>query len=79
MEERKFDFEIDSIPYEVTIAPYKFNNETRYRVSYNGGNENIFVWDPEVRRIRAIDDAASILPDDLGLEISRKIMQAGIY
>ena len=79
MEERKFDFEIDSIPYEVIIAPYKFNDETRYRVSYNGGNENIFVWDPEVRRIRAIDDAASTLPDDLGLEISRKIMQAGIY
>jgi hypothetical protein len=79
MEEQKFGFEIDEVPYEVNIIPFKFNEETRYRVSYNGGDEDIFVWDPEVGRIRAIDDAASTLPDALGLEISRKIMQAGIY
>jgi hypothetical protein len=79
MEEQKFDFEIDEIPYEVKISPFKFNEETRYRVSYNGGSDDIFVWDPEVGRIRAIDDAASTLPDSLGLEISRKIMQAGLY
>jgi len=79
MEEQKFDFEIDSIPYEVKVAPFKFNDETRYRVSYNGGKDDIFVWDPAVGRIRAIDDAASTLPDSLGLEISRKIMQAELY
>ena len=79
MEEQKFEFNIDGVPYLVKIAPYKFNAQTRYRVSYNGGKENIFVWDPEVGQIRAIDDTASTLPDNLGLEISRKIMQAGIY
>ncbi|MGN6194093.1 MAG: hypothetical protein ACTHOB_04090 [Ginsengibacter sp.] len=79
MEEQKFEFEIDEIPYIVKVIPFKFNMETRYRVSYNGGKEDIFVWDPEVGRIRAIDDAASTLPDSLGLEISRKIIQAQLY
>lgn len=79
MEEQKFNFEIDEIPYEVKVTPFKFNEQTRFKVSYNGGSENIFAWDPEVGRIRAIDDAASTLPDSLGLEISRKIMQTGIH
>jgi hypothetical protein len=79
MEEQKFEFKIDGVPYIIKIIPFTFNEQTRYRVSYNGGKENIFVWDPEVGHIRAIDDTASTLPDNLGLEISRKIMQSGIY
>jgi hypothetical protein len=79
MQEEKFEFQIDGIPYIVKVIPYKFNLETRYQVSYNGGKEDIFVWDPQVCRIRAIDDAASTLPDSLGLEISKKIIQAQLY
>jgi hypothetical protein len=78
MEKQKFEFEIDGVPYLVKIIPFKFNAQTRYRVNYNGGKENIFVWDPEVGHMRAIDDTASTLPDTLSLEISRKIMQAGM-
>lgn len=77
MEEKKFDFTVQGIPYEVTISPFDFNNEKRFHVSYNGGTEDIFVWDSDLKRLRAIDDSASTLPDALGLAISQKIVQMG--
>jgi hypothetical protein len=77
MEEQKFQFQIDEIPYLVKIIPFDFNSEKRFRVSYNGGKEDIFVWDSDVKRLRAIDDDASTLPDSLGLAISNKIEALG--
>jgi hypothetical protein len=77
MEEHKFQFQIDEIPYIVEIIPFDFNSEKRFRVSYNGGKEDIFVWDSELKRLRAIDDDASTLPDSLGLAISNKIQSLG--
>lgn len=73
MQEQKFQFQIDEIPYMVTIIPFDFNDEKRFRVSYNGGKEDIFVWDSDLKQLRAIDDDASTLPDSLGLAISNKI------
>ena len=77
MEEKKFDFTVQGIPYEVKITPFDFNNEKRFHVSYNGGTEDTFVWDSDIKRLRAIDDEASTLPDALGLAISQKIVQMG--
>jgi hypothetical protein len=77
MQEHKFQFQVDKIPYMVSVIPFHFNNEKRFRVSYNGGEEDIFVWDADLKRLRAIDDDASTLPDSLGLAISNKIESLG--
>jgi hypothetical protein len=77
MEQKKFDFTVQGLPYEVEISPFDFNNEKRFHVSYNGGPEDTFVWDSDLKRLRAIDDDSSTLPDGLGLEISQKIIQMG--
>lgn len=77
MEEKKFDFTVQGIPYEVTIDPFDFNNEKRFHVSYNGGPVDTFVWDSELKRLRAIDRDASTLPDALELAISKRIEEMG--
>lgn len=75
MEEKKFEFTVQGIPYEVKINPFDFNSQKRFHVSYNGGPVDTFVWDTEMERFRSIDEDASILPDGLELEISNKIME----
>jgi len=49
MEEEKFDFTVQGIPYEVKITPFDFNNEKRFHVSYNGGPVDTFVWDSDLK------------------------------
>ena len=71
--ERRFDLLVDSVPYMVQATPYKFNGEVRYRVSFNGGLEHVFTWDSSTGRLRAIDDEASTLPDNLEEAISEKL------
>lgn len=78
MQQGKFQLLVDGIPYEVKVSPFTFNSETRFRVSYNGSEEHIFTWDSELKRIRAIDDDASTMPDSLGLAISQKL-ETGNY
>ncbi len=73
MEKEKFEFTVQGIPYVVNIDPFDFNNEKRFHVSYNGGPTDTFAWDSELKRLRAIDDDASTLPDGLELAISRRI------
>ncbi len=51
MQEHNFEIIVDGLPYIVKVIPFQFNSETRYRVSYNGGEENIFVWDSEVKQL----------------------------
>lgn len=73
MEEHKFELLVDGVPYLVSVIPFKFNTETRFRVRYNGSKENIFTWDSDIKRIRAIDDDASTLPGTLELAIAQKL------
>ena len=73
MDEYKFELLIDGLPYLVKVIPFEFNAETRYRVSYNGGKENIFAWDSENEQMRAIDHDASTLPDSLEVAIGQQI------
>ncbi|MEO8819709.1 MAG: hypothetical protein ABI267_05685 [Ginsengibacter sp.] len=75
MEEKKYEFAVQGIPYEVKIKPFDFNSQKRFHVSYNGGSVDTFVWDSEMERFRSLDDDASTLPDGLELEISNKIME----
>jgi hypothetical protein len=68
-----FEIVVGGVPYSVTATPFEFNTETRFRVKYNGSNEHIFTWDSSVGRIRAIDDDASTLPDDLETAIAERL------
>jgi hypothetical protein len=73
MQEGQFELLVDKIPYIVKVTPFKFNTETRFRVSYNGGEEHIFTWDSNLKRLWAIDEDASTMPDSLGIAISKKL------
>jgi hypothetical protein len=69
---------ISKVPYEVTIVPFTFNGETRYRVSYNGSPEFIFTWDSSLGRMAAIDEDAGTIPDDVEVAIAEHL-QYGQY
>lgn len=76
MHEQSFELLLSGIPYFVKAQPFVFNGETRFRVSVNSGDENIFTWDSSLGRMAAIDDDAGTIPDDLETAISAKL-QAG--
>ena len=78
MAEHNFEFLVDKVPYRVSVVPFTFNTETRFRVSYNGGTEHIFTWDSSLGRLAAIDDDASTMPDDLEVAISERL-QSGRF
>src|SRR5512138_3073583 len=44
-EERRFNLIVDNVPYVVKAAPFLFNGETRYKVSFNESSEHVFTWD----------------------------------
>lgn len=56
--------------------PFSFNGETRFKVSYNNGDEHIFTWDSRIGRLAPINDDAGTIPDDLENEIAVRL-QAG--
>jgi hypothetical protein len=74
-QETSFNILLDNVPYMVTASPFDFNGETRFYVSVNGGEPHVFTWDSELREVRAIDDAASVLPNGLEEEISQKLQR----
>lgn len=72
-EEKSFDILVDSVPYLVKVSPFTFNNEKRFYISINNGEEHVFTWDSEISGLRAIDDTASSLPSRLEEEISARL------
>jgi hypothetical protein len=78
MQEQSFQLLLNGVPYFVKAVPFEYNTETRFKVSYNNGDEHIFTWDSSLGRLSAIDDDASIIPDDLESAIAGKL-QAGKY
>lgn len=72
-DERRFDLLVDSVPYLVKASPFTFNEEIRYYISVNGGEDHVFTWDPEVSGLRAIDDTAASIPSALEEEISQRL------
>jgi hypothetical protein len=73
IEERTFNLLVDSVPYMVKVVPFRFNDDVRFRVSFNGSPEHVFTWDSSLGQLRAIDDDSSIMPDNLELAISEKL------
>lgn len=78
MQGNRFELNIEGRPYSVNVTPFEFNTETRFRVSYNGGEEHIFTWDSSLGRLTAIDDDAATIPDDLELAIAERL-QSGRF
>jgi hypothetical protein len=78
MAEQNFNLVLSGVPYSVKVAPFDFNEEKRFLVSYNGGDEHVFTYDSSVGRLTAIDDDASTMPDDLEQAIAEKL-QGGRY
>jgi hypothetical protein len=78
MQESSFEIVVNGVPYMVKAEPFSFNTETRYKVSYNGGDEHIFTFDSSVGRLTAIDDDSATMPDDLERAIAGRL-QAGRY
>jgi hypothetical protein len=68
-----FELLVDGVPYEVRTTPFQFNDDIRYRVSYNGGPIFIFVWDQQIKQHTAIGDGSGSIPDNLELAISKKL------
>jgi hypothetical protein len=72
-EEKRFNLVVDNVPYMVKAAPFTFNGEIRYRVRFNESSEHVFTWDSSLGQLRAIDDDASTMPDNLEIAISEKL------
>lgn len=64
---------VDGVPYEVTAVPFTFNDEIRFRVSYNGSEDYIFARDVSVGQLTAIGVEALDIPDNLEEAISEKL------
>lgn len=70
---KNFNLVVDQVPYLVKVTPFSFNDETRFTVSVNGGEEHIFTWDSAMLRLRAIDDPGT-LPDTLETAINQQLL-----
>ena len=75
MRKTSFEFVLSAVPYQITVEPYTFNETPRFRVHYNNGPEYNFVWDASSSQFRAIDDETSVIPVDLELAISSKLLE----
>jgi hypothetical protein len=53
---------VDDVPYSITATPCVYNSEIQYKVSINGNDEVIFVFDPEVGRYVAAGTMAFPCP-----------------
>ena len=73
-----FDLTVNKVPYHVDILPFSFNEEKRFEISINGDDGHIFAWDPDIVGLRALDESASTLPDDLEKAISDKLVKTVI-
>jgi hypothetical protein len=78
MPDQSFEILVGGVPYLVKASPFEFNTETRFLVSYNGGDEHVFTWDSSLGRLAAIDDDAGTIPDDLERAIAQRLQSARV-
>ena len=71
---KTFDLSVDEVPYYVEAESFIFNNEERFNVRVNGGVVHVFAYDAETGGYRSLDDEATILPDALEANISKKLI-----
>lgn len=70
-----FELLVDGTPVEVCATPYEFNEETRFRVSYNGSPVLVFVWDESLSTLTAIGPETEILPDNIEQAIAHSLLR----
>ena len=78
MQDQKFEILLNGVPYFIKAEPFSYNDETRFKVTYNGNDEHIFTWDAGLGRLSAIDDDAISIPDDLEAAISSKLLNTTV-
>ena len=78
MQGQTFQLLLSGVPYFVKAEPFSYNDETRFKVSYNNGDEHIFAWDAGLSRLSAIDDDAISIPDELEAAISSKLLNSTV-
>lgn len=78
MQAQTFQLLLNGVPYFVNAEAFSFNAETRFKVSYNNGDEHIFAWDATLGRLSAIDDDAISIPDELEAAISSKLLNTTV-
>jgi len=76
MAEQRFELLVDRVPYSVTATSFQFNDETRYKVIYDG-TEHIFSWDPGLGRLAPINDDSSTIPVTVEEAIAARLQSAG--
>ncbi|MCW3092326.1 MAG: hypothetical protein JWP81_3395 [Ferruginibacter sp.] len=74
LENSTFHLLVDNVPYTVKVVPFPFNDDTRFYISINGGTDHVFAWDPQMKRLRAIDDEAAMIPSALEDAINEKLI-----
>jgi hypothetical protein len=75
MQQRRLELNVDMVPYIVNVVPFSFNDEIRYRVTYNGSDEVLFVWDNTVGHYATVGDDSSTMPDSLELAIAEELQR----
>ena len=78
MQGQTFQLLLNGVPYFIKAEPFRYNEETRFKVSYNGSDEHIFTWDAQLGRLSAIDDDAITIPDDLEAAISSRLLNTTV-
>lgn len=73
MNTHRFEVILDGAPYLVEAHPFAFNNETRFRISYNGGGDYVFAYDSQLGRYASLGDDSINIPDNLEALIAEKI------
>jgi len=74
MNTKTFNVIVDGVPYEIKPTPFEFNNEQRFKVSYNNSDEEyIFTRDADIGQLTAIDSDALDIPDNLEQAIAEKL------
>lgn len=68
-----FELLVDGVPYEVRATPFQFNDDIRFRVSFNGGQLYVFVYDQQLKRLTAIGEGTETIPVSLEEAISQKL------
>jgi hypothetical protein len=71
---KTFDLNVDEVPYHVEAESFIFNDEERFNVRVNGGVVHVFAYDAELGGYRSLDDDATILPDALEENISKRLI-----
>ncbi len=74
MNAKNFEINVDGVPYMIKASPFNFNEEKRFNVTYNGGEEVVFAFDASLKRFVPLGDEAIEIPDNLESEIASKLV-----